>query len=229
MDTTHTFRHAFLSLALAVSAALPLAAHASGQAATAVDAGAALADEAAALKPGDFLWHPERAGPGQLVIVASLPAQQLHVYRNGIRIGVSTISSGKAGKETPTGTFEILQKKQMHHSNLYNNAPMPFMQRLTWDGIALHAGKLPGYPASHGCIRLPAAFAKLLFAETRKGMLVVVADEASHGPEVLYPGTLAPVDTYSGAPLSTRSEAVAGSARSSGVSEPAQVVASLPD
>ena len=142
---------------------------------------------------------------------------------------VCTISSGKAGKETPTGTFEILQKKQMHHSNLYNNAPMPFMQRLTWDGIALHAGKLPGYPASHGCIRLPAAFAKLLFAETRKGMLVVVADEASHGPEVLYPGTLAPVDTYSGAPLSTRSEAVAGSASSSGVSEPAQVVASLPD
>ena len=135
------------------------------------------------------------------MVVVSLPAQMVHVYRNGVRIGVSTISSGKAGKETPTGTFEILQKKQMHHSNLYDNAPMPFMQRLTWDGIALHAGKLPGYPASHGCVRLPHAFAKALFQETRKGMLVVVADETSHGPEVLYPGARAPVDAYSGLPL----------------------------
>lgn len=153
------------------------------------------------LAPGDYRWEPGRTGNGQLVVVVSLPEQRAHVYRNGIRIGVSTISSGKPGKETPTGTFEILQKKRMHHSNLYNNAPMPFMQRLTWDGIALHAGKIPGYPASHGCVRLPAAFAEQLFEETERGMLVVIADEASHDASVVYPGERAPVDAYSGLPL----------------------------
>ena len=153
------------------------------------------------LAPGDFIWEPERTGNGQLVVVVSLPEQRAHVYRNGIRIGVSTISSGKPGKETPTGTFEILQKKRTHFSNLYNNAPMPFMQRLTWDGIALHAGKIPGYPASSGCVRLPLAFAEQLFEETERGMLVVIADEASHGAEVAYPGPRAPVDAYSGLPL----------------------------
>ena len=207
MDIQLAFRQRFLPLALASAFALPLAAH--GQQAWPVDAGGSAQQEpSVALQPGEFEWTPERAQAGQLVMVVSLPAQMVHVYRNGTRIGVSTISSGKPGKETPTGTFEILQKKQMHHSNLYNNAPMPFMQRLTWDGIALHAGKLPGYPASHGCIRLPDAFAKLLFEETRKGMLVVIADETSHGPEVLYPGTRAPVDAYSGMPL-TDAEAVA--------------------
>lgn len=140
------------------------------------------------LAPGDFIWEPERAGNGQLVVVVSLPEQRAHVYRNGTRIGVSTISSGKRGKETPTGTFQILQKKRTHFSNLYNNAPMPFMQRLTWDGIALHAGKIPGYPASNGCVRLPLAFAELLFEETERGMLVVIADEASPGVDIAYPG-----------------------------------------
>ena len=200
MDTPIAFRQLLLPLTLAVAAALPLTA--SAQESWPVDgSGTALQAAAVSLEPGEYEWHPERADAGQLVMVVSLPAQMVHVYRNGVRIGVSTISSGKAGKETPTGTFEILQKKQMHHSNLYDNAPMPFMQRLTWDGIALHAGKLPGYPASHGCVRLPHAFAKALFQETRKGMLVVVADETSHGPEVLYPGARAPVDAYSGLPL----------------------------
>jgi hypothetical protein len=157
--------------------------------------------EADALQPGEFLWAPERGGAGQLVIVVSLPTQRAHVYRNGVRIGVSTVSTGTASHPTPTGTFEILQKKRMNYSNLYNNAPMPFMQRLTWDGIALHAGKIPGYPASHGCVRLPLAFAETLYAETERGMLVVIADEASHGIAIAYPGPRAPVDAYSGAPL----------------------------
>ena len=156
--------------------------------------------EAAALQPGEFLWTPDRATAGQLVIVVSLPTQRAHVYRNGVRIGVSTVSTGTASHPTPTGTFEILQKKRMNYSNLYNSAPMPFMQRLTWDGIALHAGKIPGYPASHGCVRLPLAFAEALFAETERGMLVVIADESSHGLAVAYPGPRAPVDAYSGAP-----------------------------
>lgn len=150
------------------------------------------------LAPGEFEWAPELSTQGAMVVVVSLPEQRAHVYRDGVRIGVSTISSGKPGNETPTGVFPILQKKRMHHSNLYNNAPMPFMQRLTWDGIALHAGKIPGQPASHGCVRLPLAFSKLLFEETEHGMLVVIADEMSHGAGVASPGERVPVDPLTG-------------------------------
>jgi len=165
------------------------------------DSPAMPATDALELQPGEYSWTPERAPDGQVVIVVSLPEQRAHVYRNGVRIGVSTVSTGMEGHPTPTGTFEILQKKVMNHSNLYNNAPMPFMQRLTWDGIALHAGKIPGYAASHGCIRLPLGFAEKLYAETERGGLVVVADDASFGPEVVYPGDQAPVDAYSGEPI----------------------------
>ena len=92
------------------------------------------------LAPGEYRWHPAAAPGGPMVAVVSIPEQRIHVYRNGVRIGLSTVSTGKPGHETPTGTFRILQKKRMHRSNLYDDAPMPFMQRLTWDGIALHAG-----------------------------------------------------------------------------------------
>ncbi|TCZ78019.1 L,D-transpeptidase family protein [Lysobacter sp. N42] len=129
-------------------------------------------------RPGQYVWKPELAPRGPVVVVASLPLQQLHVYRNGVRIGATTISSGKRGHETPVGVFTILQKRAEHYSNLYDNAPMPWMQRLTWDGIALHAGRLPGHPASHGCIRLPDAFAKALFSTTRPGDVVIVTDRA---------------------------------------------------
>ena len=111
------------------------------------------AGQALDLKPGDYTWHPERSPSGPLAIVVSLPDQLVHVYRNGIRIAVSTCSTGKPGHSTPTGVFTILQKDKHHHSSTYNNAPMPNMNRLTWSGVALHAGNLPGYPASHGCVR----------------------------------------------------------------------------
>ena len=130
-------------------------------------------------KPGEYVWQPAVAPSGPLVIVVNLPLQQLHVYRNGVRIGASSISSGKPGHETPVGLFTILQKEAEHYSNVYDNAPMPWMQRLTWDGVALHAGRLPGHPASHGCIRLPDAFAKALFATTRAGDVVIVTDQAN--------------------------------------------------
>lgn len=152
------------------------------------------------LKPGQFSWTPELAPQGPVVIVVSLPEQRAYVYRNGVRIGVSTVSTGKAGHETPTGVFTILEKRREHYSNLYDNAPMPFMQRLTWDGVALHAGRIPGYPASHGCVRLPHAFSEKLFSTTSRGMTVVIADGASHPPEVASPGLFAPVDAASGAP-----------------------------
>ena len=139
------------------------------------------------LKPGEFIWAPEAAPSGPLVMVISLDEQLAYVYRNGLRIGVTTVSTGKKGKETPTGVFTILQKQKDHRSSLYDDAPMPFMQRLTWDGVALHAGNLPGYPASHGCVRLPYEFARRLFDVTNYGMTVVVAAEATQNAELAHP------------------------------------------
>jgi hypothetical protein len=133
---------------------------------------------AAALKPGEWVWAPEIAPAGPMLIYVDLSRQIATVYRNGVRIGVATISSGKAGHATPTGVFTILQKDANHHSNKYDDAPMPFQERLTWDGVALHAGGLPGYPESHGCVHLPYAFAKALFGETHLGVTVVVEGDA---------------------------------------------------
>jgi lipoprotein-anchoring transpeptidase ErfK/SrfK len=126
------------------------------------------------LKPGQFVWEKRETYEGSMKIVAVLDIQRLYVFQNDELIGFTTISSGKKGKETPTGVFNILQKNIDHKSNLYSNAPMPFMQRLTWDGIAMHGGHLPGYPASHGCIRLPHAFAKALYGVTQMDQEVVV-------------------------------------------------------
>ena len=180
---------------LLLLATLPMAA-----AATAVVAEDAAPAGPLALKPGQFIWHPEIAPDGPVVLVVSLDQQLAYVYRNGIAIGVSTISSGKPGKDTPTGVFTILQKNKDHKSNLYNNAPMPYMQRLTWDGIALHGGTLPGYPASHGCVRLPHPFAAKVFGVTRTGDTVVVSDARAAPTTLVYPGMLAPVTAH-GLPL----------------------------
>ena len=142
----------------------------------------------AIMAPGDYEWDPSRSPAGDVVIVVSLPQQLVHVYRGGVRIGMSTISSGRPGHDTPTGVFTILQKQKMHRSTLYDDAPMPFMQRLTWDGVALHAGRLPGYPASHGCIRLPAAFAEALYDVTGHDNVVIVADDVGYADDVVHPG-----------------------------------------
>ena len=134
------------------------------------------------LLPGEYLWLPELSPRGPVLVLVSLPEQRAYVYRNGVRIGVATVSTGKPGYETPTGVFTILQKKREHYSNLYDDAPMPFMQRLTWDGVAMHAGRVPGYPASHGCVRLPQAFSEKLFDVTERGMTVVIVDQANRAP-----------------------------------------------
>ncbi len=110
------------------------------------------------------------------MVLVSIPQQTMHVYRNGVLIGRSTISSGSKGNDTPGGVFSILEKKETHRSKKYNDAPMPNMQRLTWSGIAMHSGQLPGYAASHGCIRLPYDFSQLLFATTATGGTVVVGN-----------------------------------------------------
>ena len=121
---------------------------------------------------------PQEALADGVLIVVSLPSQRLFVFRDGESWASSRISTGRRGHETPTGTFPILQKKVHHRSTLYDGAPMPYMQRLTWDGIALHAGNVPGYPASHGCIRLPRSFAQDLYRITGfSSTLVIVTDE----------------------------------------------------
>ncbi len=122
-------------------------------------------DEPAAKRPGK---------PGGVRVVVSIPQQKAYVFEDGELLATSPVSTGKPGHATPVGTFRILQKKVHHKSNRYANAPMPYMQRLTNYGIALHAGKLPGYPASHGCIRLPWSFAKKLYGITDFGTKVTV-------------------------------------------------------
>jgi hypothetical protein len=126
------------------------------------------------LKNGEFVWAPELSQEGPILMIVNLATQRAVLFRNGVPIAATTVSTGKPGYETPTGVFTILEKHKVHFSKTYDNAPMPNMQRLTWKGIALHAGKLPGYPASHGCIRLPPQFSSLLFGATHLGMTVVI-------------------------------------------------------
>jgi lipoprotein-anchoring transpeptidase ErfK/SrfK len=128
------------------------------------------------LLPGQYSWTPDAAPAGPIAIYVDLARQLAAVYRGGVRIGLSTISSGRDGYETPTGVFKIMSKDADHHSNKYDNAPMPFSERLTEDGVALHAGRVPGYPESHGCVHMPYRFAKALFGETRVGVQVMVTD-----------------------------------------------------
>ncbi|MGB8465154.1 MAG: L,D-transpeptidase [Terrimicrobiaceae bacterium] len=130
-------------------------------------------------KPGDYVWKPEVSPAGPVVLVVSIPEQKMAVFRNGVRIGTSTVSTGKAGKTTPTGVFTVLQKKVDHESSIYKGAKMPHMQRLSWSGIAMHAGNLPGYPASAGCVRLPADFAEKVYSVTKLGTTVIITDGKS--------------------------------------------------
>ena len=148
------------------------------------------------LKPGEYWWNPRVSPDGPVVVLVSLPLQTASVYRNGILVGRSSVSTGTKGHKTPTGVFTILEKKEKHASNLYKNAPMPNMQRLTWGGIAMHSGNLPGYPASHGCIRMPYDFSQHLFSITARGGTVVIGDETKAQPHfAANPGLmLAPKD-----------------------------------
>jgi hypothetical protein len=152
--------------------------------------GRAVAPFTATLKPGDYAWHPELSPAGPVVVLVSLPDQVLYVYRNGVRIANSTVSSGKPGKTTPTGVFTVLQKKASHTSSIYKGAQMPHMQRLTSSGIALHAGHLPGYPASAGCVRMPIDFAAKLYSVTGIGTTVIIADNKSAPDHTVRPGLL---------------------------------------
>jgi lipoprotein-anchoring transpeptidase ErfK/SrfK len=111
---------------------------------------------------------------GPLIIAVSIEQQKVRVYDANGLFAESPVSTGMKGHSTPMGVFSIIQKHKMHRSNIYSGAPMPYMQRITWSGVAMHAGVLPGYPASHGCIRMPTAFAMKMWNWTRMGARVII-------------------------------------------------------
>jgi len=129
-----------------------------------------------ALKPGDYRMLPAKAIPakGAVNVLVSLRNQRTYFYKGGQMIAFSTHSHGVPDHPTDPGAFKILQKKPFHRSNKYSNAPMPFMQRLDKWGRAFHAGVVPGHPASHGCIRLPAPMAKAFYGWTKVGDEVMI-------------------------------------------------------
>jgi lipoprotein-anchoring transpeptidase ErfK/SrfK len=156
-----------LAFAGAVAMALPGAAQARGPVVTSIiDAGSPIA-------PGEYAWDDSGVPPGPVRIVVDLASEKLHVYRGGIEIGQAFILYGADHKPTPTGTFPILQKDKDHVSNLYG-APMPYMLRLTWGGVAIHGSEVEANAATHGCVGVPDEFAALLFAQAKKGDPVLV-------------------------------------------------------
>jgi lipoprotein-anchoring transpeptidase ErfK/SrfK len=114
----------------------------------------------------------------RLSMLVDLHTQRAYLYRGGVQIAETPISSGRRHYRTPTGTFTVVQKQKSHRSNEYHNARMPFMQRLSWDGLALHAGGVPRHPSSHGCVHLPTRFARWLYDQPTMGMRVVITDRA---------------------------------------------------
>jgi hypothetical protein len=131
--------------------------------------------------PNEDVAKDARKPQGPLVIAISIEKQVLKIYDANGTFAETPISTGMRGHSTPMGVFSVIQKHKYHHSNIYSGAPMPYMQRITWSGVAMHAGVLPGYPASHGCIRMPMNFAVKMWGWTRMGARVVIT-----------PGELAP-------------------------------------
>jgi len=125
--------------------------------------------------------------PGPHMLIVSVKSQNVSFYANGKLVSQSPISTGKATNPTPYGVFSVIQRNRHHRSNIYSGAPMPYMQRLTWSGIALHQGALPGYPASHGCIRLPEQYANYLWRTIRMNTRVIVSREDVAPVEVAHP------------------------------------------
>jgi hypothetical protein len=150
---------------------------------------AAGSDAGAAQRRGERIVESIESRPaGQPVMaIVSLPNQRITIYDAKGWILRAPVSSGQSGRETPAGIFSVIEKDADHHSNLYDDASMPHMQRLTWSGIALHAGHLPGYPASHGCVRMPSDFAERLFDMTQMGMRVIVAPSDVAPVEIDHP------------------------------------------
>jgi lipoprotein-anchoring transpeptidase ErfK/SrfK len=132
------------------------------------------------------------AAKGPLLLIISIADQRISLYDDGALIARSSVSTGVRNHPTPLGVFSVISKSRFHRSNIYSNAPMPYMQRITWSGIALHAGDLPGYPASHGCIRLTHDFAVRLFHLTKRGTRVIIAHDDIRPAEISSPQLFVP-------------------------------------
>jgi hypothetical protein len=141
------------------------------------------ADAAAALNSKT----PEKVPAGPLQLIISIKQQRLTVYANGRPIAHSPVSTGVPGHPTPMGVFSVIEKQIYHESNLYSSAPMPYMQRITWSGVAMHQGVVPGRPASHGCIRLPREFAQRLWRLTKVGARVIIAQDEAQVADIASP------------------------------------------
>ncbi|HEY7296796.1 MAG TPA: L,D-transpeptidase family protein [Xanthobacteraceae bacterium] len=131
---------------------------------------------------------------GTLQIVVSIGQQRVALYSNGTRVAQSVVSTGMPGHPTPMGVFSVIQKDRYHHSNLYSNAPMPYMERITWSGVALHEGPLPGHPASHGCIRLTHEFAARLWTTAKLGARVFVLRNDMAPEDFSHPKLFQPIE-----------------------------------
>ena len=143
-------------------------------------------------KREDFSLPLSRMPGPPVLAVVSLGSQRVTIYDAEGKILRAPVSTGQTGYETPAGIYAILEKNREHYSNLYDDASMPFMQRITWTGIALHAGVLPGRPASHGCIRMPYGFAEQLFDLTKIGMRVVIVRDDMTPVEFAHPALFKP-------------------------------------
>lgn len=152
-----------------------------------IAAGPAIAQSSRYKTPSVQTRAPQASNRGALVAVISIARQRITIYDGHEVIATAPVSTGRSGYDTPQGVFSIIEKKEEHFSNLYDDAPMPFMQRITWSGVALHAGSLPGYPASHGCIRLPHSFAERLFGLTRMNMRVVIVPYDAEPTAISHP------------------------------------------
>ena len=155
--------------------------------------------------------QPQDPPKGPLQIIISIEDQRISLYDNGKLIARSSVSTGVPSHPTPLGIFTVISKQRWHRSNIYSDAPMPYMQRITWSGIALHAGVLPGYPASHGCIRLTDSFATQLWHFTKRGTRVIIARDDVRPFEIRNPHLFVSRSTVSGSPESQVAAAAAGS------------------
>jgi hypothetical protein len=165
---------------------------------------------------------------GTLQIVVSIGQQRVTLYSNGARVAQSAVSTGVPGRPTPMGVFSVIQKDRYHHSNLYSNAPMPYMQRITWSGVALHEGPLPGHPASHGCIRLTHDFAARLWTTTKLGARVFVLRNDTAPEDFSHPKLFQPIQKQqevSAEQSNDQQPAVAGDGRARGAGRSAIVMA----
>ena len=155
--------------------------------------------ETADLKPDQYIWNPDASPTGPVGIIVDLTNQMIYVYRSGKQIARSAVSTGIKSHPTSPGSYTILTKNRTFHSEKYHEASMPFMERLTWDGMAIHGGNNPGKPSSHGCVHVPLDFAQKLYGITQKGDTVLISDLKEAPGDTVNPG-LVPQQTPEPAP-----------------------------